>query len=186
MNNPFAPRGTGTWTTEKLSKDIIPALTDRIRHGGLFPKATNRRNNYEILESGYDRLHFRSVGILAGITIGLNDVRISIDHTCANTLVYSFKYRTWAKYSIYLCLGILIFLAGNLFIFRSAIPPDYFSEFKPANNGQLVAILLFSGNAVFWGLLWPWILIAIHRKHAARFLEYILKEENDKLLKKQF
>ena len=183
MNNPFKPEVSGKWQPDKLSKDIISALTERIRNNGLLaPTASKARNSYEILESGYDRLHFRSTGLLTSIAIGLNDVNVRIDQMQANTLNYTIKYWTWAKYSIFLCFGILILVPGILYFTQYKIISQSMNEIPGAVNS--IPLFIFLGNALFWGLLWPWILIAIHKKHACRALEHILMQENGKLLRK--
>jgi hypothetical protein len=161
MNSPFAPSFQGVYRPDALAPDFIPRLAARIR-AGLFPMASPSRNQYEIVEQTEDFLHFRSNGFLTGINIGLNDVRLRVDKE-AGEICYSVTYWVWAQYSIGLGLLLGIALAGV----RPFLP----------ERGAVNPILYWPFIA-FWCLVWPWVLIVLHKKPAVRCLNGIFQEVN--------
>jgi hypothetical protein len=161
MTSPFAASFQGVYTPGSLAPDFLPRLAARIR-SGLFPLASPGRNQYEIVEQGEGFLHFRSSGFLTGINVGLNDVRLRVDQA-AGEVCYSVTYWVWAQYSIGLGLLLGIALAGvqPFLPQRGAINPLFYWPF-----------------IAFWCLVWPWVLIALHKKPAVRCLTRIFEEVN--------
>jgi hypothetical protein len=164
MTNIFHPSFTGSYKPESFSQDFIEKLTERLR-GGLFPTASDRRNRYEIATQSNGFIRFRSVNLLSGINIGLNDVSIQVDRD-KKEVSFKVTYWTWAKYSVGLgliigCLGI----AGRLLL----MPESYSSP-----NFEVI----FWPSILFWCFVWPWLLIAMHRGPARKCLTRILDEVN--------
>ena len=172
----FLPQFSGTYQPETISTQLMTNLSKRLTTGGVFPLASSRRNRYEVLEHTDTALRFRSTSLLTGITIGLNDVSLRLDQSqpVQPAIHYHVRFWTWAKYAIFLCLGIIapcgIFILPPLFGI-DLVPPHYIA---PVSQIKMVGIPML----VFWGLVWPWLLIALHKKHAARCLENILAEVN--------
>ncbi len=173
MNSTFHPSFNGVYHPESMPDDFLDKIAERIA-SGLFPLAPPSRNRYEVVERTDDSLRFRSRGLLTGINIGLNDVRLRIDGD-AREIRYEVSYWTWAKYSIYLCLGIggllgivMIALSFGWYIFPMNLYPS---------NYLITTVGL--PMIIFWGLIFPWILIALHKRPASRCLMNIFDEAND-------
>ncbi len=166
----FRPIFSGTFSPERLRPDFIAALAKRVR-SGLFPLASPRRNQYVIVEEAVDRLRFRSKGLLSSITIGWNDVQVQTDLTPASpgtppAIHYSVTFWDWTRYSVTLCGVIAVCLIAG------------FSLLMPASRTLPITKIVFWIMVGFWGFLWPWILVAIHKRPAARMLERLFTEVN--------
>ncbi len=164
----FRPEFSGTYCPERLRPDFIAVLAGRVR-SGLFPLASKRRNRYAVVSESEKELRFRSEGLLSSISIGWNDVHARIDSApdSAPRVCYEVRYFGWAKYSVILCaiIGIALIAGWSLFgekfgARRSAAKP------------------IFWAMVMFWCFVWPWILVAIHKRPAPRALERLLAEVN--------
>lgn len=168
----FHPSFRGVYRPEVLADDFVHRLAARIE-SGLFPMASAGRNRYTITERMQTGLRFRSVGLATGINIGLNDVSIRLDDRAAE-VAYEVSYWTWAKYSLYLCGGIAGVLGLALLATLLGVPMFHGYPDLPTN----VMLLVFVPMILFWGVLWPWILVALHKRPAAKCLTRIFDEVN--------
>lgn len=175
----FRPRFSGTHRVGQVSHDLIPTLSNRLSTVGLLPLAPPRRNRYRVVRVARNGLHFRSTSLLTAINVGLNDVRLTVD-PAQGAIRYEVSYWTWAKYAIALSFGICLAIAAFM------LPPAFGVSLLPAQYyGASSQAMLWIGvpMLVFWGLVWPWILIAIHKRQAAKLLLRILDEVNALSLK---
>ena len=172
MSTTFSPHFSGVYKPEAIAGSFVENLAARVRKG-LFPMASAQRNQYEIVGQAKDSLHFRSARLLTGITIGLNDVQIQVDRA-SGEIRYEVFYWTWAKYCIYLCLGI-----GGICGFCLMTPLFGLYLFSKESYPSL-AVIKFGvlPMTIFWGLIWPWILIPFHKGPASKCLTKILGEVN--------
>lgn len=160
------PHFTGEYQPEAISGDFLVKLAHRVRTG-LFPLGSPRRNAYRITAQTVNSLQFRSTNLLTGLNIGLNDVTITIDNQ-TGIIHYQVSYWTWAAYCIVLSLLIGLCLAGAKYY----IPRDWYYP-EPIDN------LVFWLFVVFWGLIWPWVLIAWHKGAIVKCLNRIFDEVNN-------
>jgi hypothetical protein len=165
MMSLFIPRFTGEFTPEAISSAFLEKLAHRVRTG-LFPMASPRRNAYRITTQTDNSLQFRSANLLTGINVGLNDVTVTIDNK-TGSINYKVSYWTWATYCICLSLLIGVCLVGAKYYIPSGYYPDI-------NENSLFWPLI-----VFCCLIWPWVLIAIHKGPARKCLNRILDEVNN-------
>lgn len=158
-------RFVGSYESEVEAEVLLLALSERLE-GKLFPMASDKRNAYEVLIRNEHELSFRSTSFLTDINIGLNEVKLSkLGETSLN---YEVSFNRWRAYCIKLC-GFLLFCGLIAFIlFPNQIPSK----------------LSFALNGVFWGLIWPWILAAMHKKSAEKCLINILDEVKQEILKR--
>lgn len=168
----FHPSFRGVYRPEVLADDFIDRLAARVE-SGLFPMASAGRNRYAITERLGTRLRFQSVGIATGINIGLNDVAVRVDDR-APEISYEVSYWAWAKYSLFLCAGIAGVLGLVLLATLLGLPMSYGHLHLPTT----LLLPIFVPMTLFWGVLWPWILIALHKRPAAKCLTRILDEVN--------
>lgn len=167
----FRPIFSGTFSLERLRADFIAALAKRVR-SGLLPLASPRRNQYVIVEEAVDRLRFRSKGLLSSITIGWNDVQVQTDLTPASpgtppAIHYGVTFWDWTRYSVLLCGLIAVCLIVGFSLLGS--------KSRPVPNSARIIFWVMVG---FWGFIWPWILVVIHKRPAARMLERLFAEVN--------
>jgi len=165
----FRPEFSGTYSPERVRPDFISALSHRVRKG-LFPLASERRNRYVVVSESEKELRFRSEGLLTSVTIGWNDVHVQIDSAqdSAAQVRHEVTYFGWARYVVVLCAMIGIALIASWSLFGQKFGAQR-SAAKP----------IFWAMLIFWGFVWPWILVAIHKRPAARALERLFAEVNE-------
>lgn len=179
----FSPSASGVYLPERLSRRFLDGLAKRIE-SGLFPKASESRNRYVISSRTEGQLKFHGVGLLTSAYVGLNDVSVKVDSSpgSEHRVLWNVKYWKWAMYGVRLCLlvGILLILT-RFFLF-----PGWFSKWwycQPECFHGLCGEILFWSFVLFWGLLWPWILVVLHKRPVSRLLRYIFDEINQSQLK---
>jgi len=164
----FRPEFSGTYCPETLRPDFIASLAERVRRG-LFPRASQRRNGYAVVSESEKELRFRSEGLLTAISIGWNDVQVQIESAphSAPRVCYEVRYFGWARYSVILCAFIGIALIAGWSLLGEKFGARR-SAAKP----------IFRAMVMFWCFVWPWILVAIHKRPAPRALERLFAEIN--------
>jgi hypothetical protein len=163
----FLPTFAGLYKPVTLSPRIFEALAARVREKKVFPGATARRNRYVIVEQSNQKLRFRATTLLTGSFLGLNDVTLRTDKV-PGAVHYSVSYWTWAGYCIGLGLFIAAAILGSLLLFQIG----GYSTNYPFHSWVLWCML------GFWCLIWPWILIAMHKLFVPRALIRTLEEAN--------
>jgi outer membrane protein assembly factor BamB len=166
------PSFNGNYEYNSLRNDFIEKLASQTKTG-LFPIASRCRNKYDIVAQSEKSLHFRSTSLLTGIHIGLNDVHIQVDES-TNRIQYDVTFWTWAKFCVSLSLGVVFILGFFLtsHLFGLYIFPDF--EYPSMFEIEMYIVPMI----IFWGLIWPWILIYRHKKPAAECLIRIFEEVN--------
>jgi hypothetical protein len=152
---------------------FFSAFTQRIG-SGLLRGAPARRNRYGVIHQGRDGLAFRALDAWTAFYVGLNDVELT--GTSGGHVSYRIEYRRWAWLVLLLCGGLgLVFVALFLvFDLRGTIESHAHSRVPGLSTGQNVAIAW--AIALFWGFVWPWILIALHRGTLRRLLAQLVAE----------
>ena len=169
MTNFFHPGFHGEFRPDVLAPDLFDRLTERIQTG-LFPLASARRNEYMVTYRTAETLRFQSTHMFTGINIGLNDVSLSLDasHPAVHFTVI---YWTWAKY----CCGLGVTLL-MLFAFVFFGQPFFPAHWLPPEG---IPGLFFWLMTIFFCVVWPWILVAFHKRSARKCLLNILDEVNE-------
>jgi hypothetical protein len=164
----FQPYFTGTYSPESLRPDFISALAARVRKG-LFPYASERRNRYEVESESKSHVRFRSKGMLTSISIGWNDVKAELDASSGPSprIRYEVGFFAWARYGVILCASLGVLLAASWSLVAD--------KHRPQQGG---ATWIFWAMVIFWGFIWPWILVGIHKRPARRMLNRLFDQVN--------
>lgn len=169
----FHPSFEGVWRTDNLAEDFARRLAARVR-SGLLPLAKRRRNQYEIVSESDESVRFRSTTRLTGANIGWNDVDLRIDRR-SGEVRYHVAYWAWTRF----CVGLGLLLAA-LFGLAVVLPVltgwHLFDESFYPEKGDVVNFAL--PMMVFWCFVWPWVLVALHKRPARRGFENLLAEVN--------
>jgi len=165
----FRAEFEGTFSPERLRGDFVAALAKRVR-SGLFPRASQRRNRYAVVEESEKEMRFRSDGFLTSFNIGWNDVRVRVESAAGAPprVRYEASFWGWAKYSVVLGAFLGVVLIACWLFFRPRV-----AEKSAAGEA------IFWAMVVFWCFVWPWVLIAMHKRPAARALERLLAQMNE-------
>ncbi|HNR32098.1 MAG TPA: hypothetical protein PKI11_14500 [Candidatus Hydrogenedentes bacterium] len=160
----FIPECDGILEVEDAPEDFVERMAARV-HGGLLLPGDRRRAAYSVRSLGRHVIHFGADDFLTSINIGLNEV--TLQRMDERTIAYRFTYWSWLLYCVLLCGGLCACLLAGYVVFAFLNP-----GLVKTSGGALV----FYGMIAFWGVLWPWILAAGHRRPAARALERIIRE----------
>lgn len=170
----FAPEFRGEIHFEQVPDEYAARLVQRVEQG-LLNGVSRDRANYSALVLPDGGVQIRAHDFWTALNIGLNE--IYIHRRDRHRITYYVTFRRWNRYGVVLgaaiagvalgCVGIM-----NLFGATRSSPfiPDSWSMGSSALHAIVVAM------AAFWGFIWPWILTEIHKKHAARCLDRILRE----------
>lgn len=167
MLESILPTFTGLYKPEKLSPRLLETLAQRVQEKKLFPWAAPRRNQYVIAEQSTGKLRFRATTLLTGAFLGLNNVTLRTDKA-PGTVQYTVTYWIWAGYCIGLSAFIVLAILGGILLFQ-------LGGYTPYNLFRFWILWIMLG---FWGLVWPWILIAMHKLFVPNALIRILEEAN--------
>jgi hypothetical protein len=163
----------GTESIQARPQAFIDAFARRVE-SGLLRGAMPRRTQYAVTRKSADGLAFRAAGWLTAITVGLNDVDLSVSPP--GRAQFTIRYLRWAAFV--LASGVafaVIFSAALLAIdIRSYIAQHAASRVPGLSLDQDVALAW--GMGLFWGLVWPWILILLHRQPLRRLMRRLIVE----------
>jgi len=163
----------GSVSIRSQATAFFDAFVRRIESGLLGP-ASGRRNRYGVTRRAADGLVFRAVNGWTAYNIGLNEVDFSL--APPGTIRYQVRYPRWAGYVV----GVSAFLGGLLAVvfvvidIRTYIATHRFSQIPGLTVEQNLAVAW--GLAVFFFIVWPWILIALHKGPLRRALEQVIRE----------
>ena len=89
---------------------------------------------------------------------------------------YTIQYRRWAAYVLLLgaVFGLVLAAFAVFFDLHGYIERNAASRVAGLSIDQNVAI--FWLMVLFWGFVWPWILIGLHKKPLRRLMEHIIAE----------
>jgi hypothetical protein len=160
----FSPVYDGAIDLEVVPDDFVERIARRVRTGLLVPGRRSRAN-YVVEKQGPDAISFAARGFWTAYNIGLNDVELRREGQ--KRILFHGSFRRWTLYGVIHGLVIaLVILVGILAL------PDYRDEISRTPLGwPFVGALL-----VFFGLVWPWILVALQRRFVPRALERIVRE----------
>jgi hypothetical protein len=176
----FSPRVEGVGSIRAEPQAFVAAFARRIETG-LFGVAPSRRSRYVVTRQGRDGLAFRATTWLTAFNVGLNDVELAIFPD--RRVRYTIQYRRWAGYALLGGAAFLLLFGTFLLAFdiRSYIERNALSRVPSLSLEANVAIAW--AMAFFWGLAWPWILIALHKRPLGRLMERLIAEADAAAMK---
>ncbi len=154
----FLPQFEGRIAVPQIPRDFTARVAARVRTGLIAP-GIRRRAEYEVESLSADRVAFRASTWSTAIAVGLNEVVIERQ---AAEIFYRARYWKWTLFCVTLGAVLFVILMAGSFAWPNTVHQDERMQ--------------FFFHAVFWGLVWPWLLTAAHKRFAARCLERILRE----------
>jgi len=152
-----------------IELDTVPSdFTDRIERrveSGLFVPGNRSRANYVVCDKSADQIRFMADDFLTAYNVGLNTVVLK--RTGQHTITYAGRFWKWAIYAVAQALVI-----ATLVLLALLAVPALREQISSYTWGWLYIGTLL----VFFGLVWPWILVVIHRRFAARTVERIVRQ----------
>jgi hypothetical protein len=168
----FVPRTDGSAPIQSEPESFVQAFARRIQ-SGLLPRASARRSRYSVVRREPHRLSFRAMDWLTAINVGLNDVELSAS---AGTARYRLEYRRWAAYVVLLSAAIglvlaVVFLTLDVHGYVESHPGGTIPGLTPGQN-----VAVGWSMVLFWGFLWPWILVGLHKRPLRMLMDRIIAE----------
>jgi len=154
-------------------QQFVAAFARRVETG-LVRGASERRSRYRVTHQDANGLAFRAADWLTAFNVGLNDVQAAASSD--GRVSYTIEYQRWAAYVLVLgaTVGIVLMAILLMFDMRGYIARHRASRFPGLSTDQNMAIAW--AMAVFWGFIWPWILIALHKWPLRRLMDQIIAE----------
>jgi hypothetical protein len=154
----FASRaGIDTGSTEFL---------DRLRRrldAGFLTGTPHWRSHYVVTEHADREITFVAADFMRAINVGINWVRVQIAEE--HGLEYVVTYWRWAAYCVALCALLSSVVAVGVLLFQ-----DLRTQID--RTGAAIGW----GMVIFWGFVWAWLLIALHKPFSKQCLNRVLAE----------
>jgi hypothetical protein len=169
----LTPQIRGTVQVRSAPAEFLEAFRQRVASGLLSGKP-HPRSNYVVTRTDPDRLHVRAVAWWTAINVGLNELDLEL--TQPGTVRYHVSYWRWASYVLGLggvlgTIGLLLLLTLDVRSYIVRFPERMLPGFSVHQN-MLVAWAM----GLFWGFLWPWILIGLHKPPLHRLITRLITE----------
>src|SRR5712692_141855 len=161
----------GTEVIHSHPTAFIAAFVRRVEDG-LLGGTHSRRSNYRVTRESADALQVRAVDWLTAISVGLNEVDLAVSPD--GRVQFEIRYPRWAGYALALgggC-GFAIITILVTFDMRGYIARHPESRFSGLSIDQNIAVAW--ALALFWGFVWPWLLILIHRWPLRRLMKQLI------------
>lgn len=157
----FSPQIEGAVAIRSDAPHFIEALRRRVG-AGLLTGQPHPRSNYGITGSHSGHLVVRAADWWTAINVGLNEV--DLDLRRAGSVRYRVRYWRWARYAIALSgilggIGIALLLSVDVRGYIAQHPNSMLPGLSLDQNLFIAWIMV-----LFWGLVWPWLLIAMHKQ----------------------
>jgi hypothetical protein len=129
---------------------------------GLLTGTPHRRSNYIATLVDARHLSVRAADWKSAINVGLND--LDFGYAGDGILRYRVRYWRWTIYCLALgavlaAIGIALVLTFDVRGYLTAAPGRMLWGLSVDQN-----IILLWAFIVFWGFVWPWLLVALHKR----------------------
>ena len=169
----FLPREEGAASIRADPQAFISSFARRIETG-LLGDRSSRRCRYLVTRQGSEGLAFRATDWMTAIAVGLNNVELAVSSD--RRVRYTIRYLRWARYALLGCGAFGLVFGAFLLMFdiRGYIEQHAASRVPGLSLETNIAIVWTM--VFFWGFVWPWILIALHKKPLGRLMERLIAE----------
>jgi len=157
----LTPEIDGTVAIRSSGERFLQAFRQRVT-AGLLTGRPNSRSNYVVSAASPGHLELRAADWWTAINVGLN--RLDLRELQASVIRYQVRYWRWAGYVLGLSggLGLLgVALLVSLDV-RGYIVQHQNSMVRSLSVEQNLLIVWLM--VLFWGFIWPWLLISLHKR----------------------
>jgi hypothetical protein len=155
----------GSIEFDPLPTDWVERMTRRIETG-LFTPSSRRRADYVVRSRSSDAVSFSASDFWTAVNVGLNDVELH--RAAGNRVAYHGSFNRWAAYAA--IQGLVV--AGAVLLVVLLWPGARGEVDRYGAWGWPLLITLLA----FFGLVWPRVLVVMHRRFASRALERIVRQ----------
>ena len=163
----------GRFVPRTEARAFLAHVARRVESGFLMGRP-HFRSRYAIALHAGGELAIRSTDFWTDFNVGLNDISLRVAGDGA--IEYRVTFARWLRGSILLCAALVTVL---LLLYVLPLPAglsiaDRLRHGTPA--ARTLNQVFFWASMVWWGLAWPWVLAALHRRFAKGLLLRILAE----------
>jgi hypothetical protein len=163
----FSPEIEGTVAIRSSGERFVHAFRQRVAVG-LLTGRPHPRSNYVVSDAGPGHLVVRAVDWWTAINVGLN--RLELRELRPSVIRNHLRYWQWALFVIGLSGGMgLIGVVLLLTVDVRAYIAQHQNSMVPGlsvEQNLLIARLM----VLFWGFIWPWLLISLHKRPVRELL----------------
>ncbi|HZF15586.1 MAG TPA: hypothetical protein VE046_06555 [Steroidobacteraceae bacterium] len=166
----FLPEIDGTLTIRSEPETFLRAFHRRAK-SGLLTGSPQRRSSYCASMPDAHHLSIRAADWKSAINVGLND--LDLEWAGKATLKYRVRYWRWTLFCVGLgavlaALGITFVLAFDARAYLAQGPESMRWGLSVDQSVRLLWV--FIG---FWGFVWPWLLVALHKRPLHRLVQQL-------------
>jgi len=169
----LAPQIEGTVPIRSSAAQFVQAFHYRVA-AGLLVGQPHPRSNYRVAEAGPGQLRIHAADWWTAINVGLNDFVLRLPQP--GSVHYWVRYWRWAGYA--LGLSGLLGLLGLMLLLTLDVR-GYIARHPTARLPGLSIdqdLLVAWAMVLFWGFVWPWLLIALHKRPLRRLIARLIAE----------
>jgi hypothetical protein len=169
----LAPHVEGTATIRAPADAFLRAFARRIDQGLLLTVAPSR-NRYVVMHADRDALRFHADNWLTAFNVGLNDVDLSV--ASPGVVRYRIGYWRWTRSAAAMGAGFAAIFGSSLLLYdlRTYIAEHPGPQYLGLSPEQGVGLAW--AMALFWGLAWPWVLVAMHKGPLRRLMASLIAD----------
>ena len=163
----------GTCSIKSPAPEFFARMKQRVA-AGLLSGRLQSRSNYIITQVEPTLLRIRAADWSTALNVGLNELELHV--TQPGQVRYHVRYWRWAGYAIGLsavlgAIGLAFLLLTDVRSYIEANPSRMIPGLSTEQN-----LFLAWTMVLFWGGVWPWLLIHLHQRPLRRLLERVISE----------
>lgn len=169
----LSPLVEGTAPISTSPAAFFHAFARRVDEGLLLTVPASR-NRYVVTASGPEVFRFHADSWATAFNVGLNDVDVTAPSP--GSVRYRIRYGRWARSAVAMGAGFAVIFITWLLLFdlRTYIAEHPGPEYLGLSPEQAVAVAW--AMALFWGFVWPWVLVVGHKRPVQRLLESLIAD----------
>jgi len=173
----LTPQIDGTVPIRSAGPRFLEAFRQRVK-AGLLTGRPHPRSNYRVDETGSDRLVLHAADWWTALNVGLNDVHLRLEQE--GSVHYTVTYWRWAGFSLALggmlgVIGLVLLLSLDVRGYIARNPNSMVPGLSDDQNLLIAWVMV-----LFWGFVWPWLLIPMHKRPLRGLLTRLIAEVDAK------
>jgi hypothetical protein len=169
----LSPQIQGSVPIRSAAPEFLQAFRQRVMRG-LLTGHPHPRANYRLRETGPDRIAVQADDWRTAINVGLNELELQLPQR--GSIHYRVRYWRWSWYVLALSgvigiIGIVLLVSLDVRGYIARHPASMIPGLSVDQN-LLIARLM----VLFWGFVWPWLLISMHKKPLRGLIHRLITE----------